>query len=525
MTEILLQQLATTGLAPPLSLGEGERFSAGFLNPLTQLDVYERSITATGGSVFFMGSRNGKKYLGVISTVAEFLQRFESIEQQSALGGHDLHMIVASLTSKNALAIREAIPFLKPRTLGLVKSIGCGDRLGMGTSGHLRAVRKTGIAPILAQQSVRENERTGRSPREVLDDAVWGVFQEGWRAGFGADADHLKTKADVQAFADAGYSFYTIDPGTHVDNQADRASGDLLLRKVEAVPWDELEITAADVTHQLSGRPMDLSDFKAQFSKEEILRAAVKYGRVVVHTVQMHRTLLNIMQDGPFELEVSVDETESVTTLAEHVYIAHELKRLGVKWVSLAPRYVGDFEKGVDYIGDVQAFEKSFFQHVGVARTFGPYKLSLHSGSDKLSIYPIIGKLAGDLCHVKTAGTSYLEALRTLSRVNSPLFRHIVRIAMEHYDMDRATYHVSAEISKVPDLDALSDEALSALLDDFHAREVLHVTYGSVIHHPALRDPFFETLRAHEEDYARALETHFDTHLRRLQSGEGNEFP
>ena len=70
------------------------------------------------------------------------------------------------------------------------------------------------------------------------------------------------------------------------------------------------------------------------------------------------------MNGKPFELEMSVDESETVTTLAEHIYIANELKRLGVKWVSLAPRYVGDFEKGVDYIGDLNEFEKSFARRV-----------------------------------------------------------------------------------------------------------------------------------------------------------------
>ena len=89
----------------------------------------------------------------------------------------------------------------------------------------------------------------------------------------------------------------------------------------------------------------------------------------------------------PFELEVSVDETETPTTHAEHVYIASELKRLGVDWVSLAPRFIGRFEKGVDYIGDLGAGRP------GRARRhrppLGPYKLSLHSGSDKFSVYPI----------------------------------------------------------------------------------------------------------------------------------------
>src|SRR5262245_62442237 len=97
------------------------------------------------------------------------------------------------------------------------------------------------------------------------------------------------------------------------------------------------------------------------------------------------------------ESNTSVDEAETVTTLAEHIYIAHELKRLGVKWVSLAPRYVGTFEKGVDYIGDLDEFEQSFAQHIAVSKTFGPYKLSLHSGLDKFSIYPINYLVVDDL--------------------------------------------------------------------------------------------------------------------------------
>jgi hypothetical protein len=90
---------------------------------------------------------------------------------------------------------------------------------------------------------------------------------------------------------------------------------------------------------------------------------------------------------------VSVDETENPTSVAEHIYIAGELGRLGVRWVSLAPRFVGEFEKGVDYIGDIELFEKEFARHAAVAKRLGPYKLSLHSGSDKFSIYPITARL------------------------------------------------------------------------------------------------------------------------------------
>jgi hypothetical protein len=220
------------------------------------------------------------------------------------------------------------------------------------------------------------------------------------------------------------------------------------------------------------------------------------------------------MSGRPFEFEMSVDETESATTLVEHVYIVSELKRLGVVWVSLAPRYVGAFEKGVDYIGDLEKFQRSFARHVAVAKTYGPYKLSIHSGSDKFGIYPIASRLAGQLIHLKTAGTSYLEALRTIARCNPGLFRDILRFATGRYPVDRATYHVSAETSRIPDATRLHNGDLPRLLEDFDAREVLHVTYGSVLNHASLRAPFFETLRRHEEEYTQVVEAHFDRHLR-----------
>jgi hypothetical protein len=368
------------------------------------------------------------------------------------------------------------------------------------------------MAPILAQQSIRENFRTGRTPQQVMDEALWGIFQEGWRDGFGADADHLKNTDDIDSCAAAGFTFYTIDPGEHVDNEANTAPADVLKTKIAALDWAALE-TTWDATQAALGGKIDLGSFSVTISEEDLLRSAAKYGRVVAHTVRMYRHLETVMVGKDFELEMSVDETETVTTLAEHIYIAHELKRLGVKWVSLAPRYVGDFEKGVDYIGDLAEFEKSFAQHLAVSKTFGPYKLSLHSGSDKFSVYPIASRVAGDLVHLKTAGTSYLEALRAIGKVNPSLFRNIVAFAKERYPIDRASYHVSAQVEKMPNVDELTNDKLTTLLDDFHAREILHVTFGSVLHHADFREPFFATLRQHEGVYYDMLETHFGKHF------------
>lgn len=482
------------------------------LSKATGAAVYPRSLNANQQGWFFLARQGMKKILGVVSSDDHLLSQFAGEATGIRLEDETAPVVLCETSAANAAALRKALPHLRPRTLGLKKSAGCGDRLGLATPGHIRAIRNSTMAPILAQQSIRENARTGRTPQQVMDDALWGVFQEGWLDGFGADADHLKNTADIDSCAAAGFTFYTIDPGEHVDNDANTASAGVLREKVETLPWAELE-TNWNETRSRLGKPIDLGEFKLTISDEELLRAAAKYGRVVAHTVKMYRHLESVMSAREFELEMSVDETETVTTLAEHVYIASELKRLGVKWVSLAPRYVGDFEKGVDYIGDLAEFEKSFAQHLAVSKTFGPYKLSLHSGSDKFSVYPIASRLAGDLVHLKTAGTSYLEALRAIAVINPKLFREIVAFARERYPIDRASYHVSAEVGKMPDVVGLSNDGLTTLLDDFHAREILHVTFGSVLHHPDFREPFFAALRGDEEVYYRMLETHFGKHF------------
>ncbi len=469
------------------------------------LMVYQNSVIEEKGTTYSLVSTDeGEKLLCVEGDD----EGFEGKQQDSNL--------LCSLTPDNAAVLRARLPWLRPVCLGLRTSFGFGDRLGVATPGHVRAAQRVagagqGVAPIFAQQSVRENARTGRTPQQVLDDATWGAFQAGWRTSCGADADHLKTPKDVDAFIAAGYTFYTIDPGDRVDDEAHTASLAELGVRVDALPWEVLEISQADMGQRYLDRSFDLGDFAVTFDRETLYRAAAKYGRAVAHTARMYRYLAQEMGDKPFELEVSVDETETPTSPEEHIFIASELKRLGVQWVSLAPRYVGRFEKGVDYIGGLEQFETELTKHAAIARAFGPYKLSVHSGSDKFSIYPIISRLTRGLVHVKTAGTSYLEALRGVAQIAPNFFREILTLARERYETDRATYHVSAELDKVPAADALSDDDLPTLLKQFDARQLLHVTFGSVL--DQFGDRLIETLRRNEEAYAGLLERHFQQHL------------
>ena len=224
--------------------------------------------------------------------------------------------LLCPLNRANAAALRARLPWLRPVPLGLKMSFGFGDRLGLATPGHARAIRQfpageERIAGVFAQQSVRENARTGRTPQEVLDDATWGLFQEGWREPWGADADHLKTPMDVDDFAAAGYTFFTIDPGTHVDDKARDLSPAALEARVRALPWDALEDSLGDLKRRYLSEPFDLEGSALVIDTEQLWCGAVKYGRAVAHTVAMYRHIVSRLGGRAFELEVSVDETST----------------------------------------------------------------------------------------------------------------------------------------------------------------------------------------------------------------------
>jgi len=489
------------------------------LAAVSGLDVYPRSIVDSGDAIYFLGCRDNVHRLGVLRK-GRSAGAFELAWQDVTLDGRDYALGIGEENHANAAALREALPFTAPIRVGIKRSAGLGDRLGIATPGHLRAMRRSkGIVPVLAQQSIREMERTERTPEDVMDAATWGVFQEGWRAGFGADADHLKTPEDIDYCAASGFVWYTFDPRDHVDNDAEEDAVDVLRKKYEALPWADLDATPASTREQYVGKEWDLEGYRLGLTEEDLLRAACKYGKALAHLASMYRHLVDVMGERPFEVEVSVDETETPTKPHEHLYIASELKRLGLEWTSLAPRYIGRFEKGVDYIGDLAAFEETFAQHVAIAKALGPYKLSLHSGSDKFSIYPIAARLAGELVHLKTAGTSYLEALRAVARVDPALFREILAFAIEHYEEDKASYHVSADVDKVIRPDAVSDEELPDVLDQFDTREALHVTFGSVLTlrdaegRSVFKDRLYAVLEANETEHYAALESHIVKHV------------
>jgi tagaturonate epimerase len=427
----------------------------------------------------------------------------------SSLPDNNVHL-VAPCTTVNAKALRQLLPNLQPQPLGLKTSAGFGDRLGLATPGHVRALQKINsktIAPIFAQQSIREMTRAKRTPNDVMNDATWGTFEAGWQGSVGADADHLKLAEHIDATVQAGFSFFTFDPGEHVDDRAETNNIGSLVVMFEQLPWRELESNGADFQTRYMGNKIDLETHALKLENEAVIRAGVKYGKAIAHIVRMYRHLAS--KNIPFDLEISVDETSYPTSPVEHIVIASELKRLGVKWQSIAPRFVGSFEKGIDYIGDLNALKENLETHAAIARAFGPYKLSLHSGSDKFSVYPLAAEATRGLVHLKTAGTSYLEALRVIAAKAPDLFKDIVGLSLERFEIDRHSYHLSCDTSHIPK--SLLDGDLTTLLDQHDARQVLHVTFGSVLE--KFKPDIVQALTTYDELYYDTLAAHFEKHL------------
>ena len=365
---------------------------------------------------------------------------------------------VCPLDAHNARAIRQYLLWSAPQRVGSRLSFGLGDRLGISTQGHLRAIKGTGIFPVLAQQSMREMQRAHRSPQQVIDDVTWAVVEADYRDGYGCDADHLKTIEEIDACVDAGFVGYTVDPGA--------------------------------------------------FVHDEFADGERKYGEAMAHVATLYNHLVKRLGKDGFDFEVSVDETATATTHAQHRFIALELQRLSVTFQGLAPRFVGDFMKGIDYIGDLEAFEADYKAHAQIAHELGDYKLSVHSGSDKFSIYPIVAKYSPSALHVKTSGTSWLEALRIIALHDAPLFRAILALASEGYTQNRQSYHVNGRVEAIP---LVSDAELPTLLNHPDARQVVHVAFGATL--ATYYDAIYAVLNAHIEDYWQALETHIRRHV------------
>ena len=414
------------------------------------------------------------------------------------------NMLKAPLIHKNADALRKLFPFTAPgRVLAKEKSFGVGDRLGIAAAGHIRVFEKYDAYPILAQQSIRELNLTNRTYEDVLDAATFAVFREGFKKTWGADGDHLKTPNDIKYALSLGFTMITLDCSEHIKS-------DVTDENAPALPPVYVE--------KYLNKTFDIGEnVSLSFTEAELKKIVAIYGDAIKFAWQMYNKFIRKAKK-PADFEISIDETSTPTTPLQHYFVARELIDAGVAFATMAPRFCGEFQKGIDYIGDLAQFEKEIKVHAVIARHF-KYKLSIHSGSDKFTVFPGIGRETKGIFHVKTAGTNWLEAMRVVAMTDPALYREIHKYALSAFDEARKYYHVTTDIKKIPDVAKLSDKELPDLFNRNESRQLIHITYGLILSKKnadgsfAFKDKLYKLWRENEEVYAKALMKHIGRHL------------
>jgi hypothetical protein len=415
---------------------------------------------------------------------------------------------VCPLSHENRLALNEYLPYTKPVAFGTkVSTFGMGDRLGLASPAHIRSVKNSGAKPVLAQQSKRELELTGRNYTQVLDDACFAVFQEGYQDGFGADGDHLKYADDIKDALAQGYTMITLDCSEKIGKDFEPLSMNGLCSGYQLLPTEY----RMRIEESYLKKKFLIAGTEYSFTDEELYRCALVYHGVIDFASEIYRNILSGAEHA-VDFELSVDETESVTTPHAHIFTAMELLHQKVKITSLAPKFIGEFQKGIDYIGNITEFEAQFSEHAAIASHFG-YKLSVHSGSDKFRVFPLIGKYSAGNLHLKTSGTSWLEAVGTIAECNPALYRRIHEKALACFDNALHFYHVTANPEKIAGLCDTGDDELIEFLRHNDSRQLLHITYGAILAEHHFKQEIYKTLELHEEHYMKRLALHMDRHL------------
>jgi hypothetical protein len=369
-------------------------------------------------------------------------------------------------------------------------SIGVGDRFAHQAKAQLRAcvlASEQGVDVIpVWNKSNREHALVGSQPESVLVAAKAAVKALGWTKPYHVDADHirLETVEGFLPFAD----FFTLDVA---DSIGRLPAPDVVMAFVRQHP-------------ELCGR-VEIPGIASAFevNRAEVARLAGKYLMAVADAARIHRLIGSRKASQPFITEVSMDETDRPQTPLELLIILAALADAGVPAQTIAPKFTGRFNKGVDYRGDVAQFGKEFNDDLAViAYAVKHYelpanlKLSVHSGSDKFSIYePIRQALArwNAGLHLKTAGTTWLEEVIGLAEAGGEglaLAKDFYQEAREQVEELCAPYATVIEIDRnqLPAAAAVaawtSEQYVAALRHDPkcadfnpHLRQLLHVSY------------------------------------------------
>jgi len=406
-------------------------------------------------------------------------------------------------------------------------SIGVGDRFAHQAKAQLRACMKAAehgaeVVPVW-NKSHREHMTIGSEPGSVRAAADAAVKELGWKRAYHVDADHIRLET-VDGFL-ASSDFYTIDVADAIGKPA-----------------------AADEVKAFADRHFDLVgqltipgiDAPFQTTRTDVERIAGKYLLAVQEAGRIYRHIASAKGEARFITEVSMDETDSPQTPPELLVILAAISDEKIPIQTIAPKFTGRFNKGVDYVGDVIQFEKEFGDDLAViafaVRKFGlpaNLKLSVHSGSDKFSLYaPIRRALArtGAGLHIKTAGTNWLEEVIGLAEAGGEglaLAKEIYGKALSKKEALCAPYAAVIDIDagKLPSTDEVADwsseQFVSALRHDQSCpafnpslRQLVHVGYKIAAQ---MGDRYLKMLEACEPTIAKNVtENLYDRHLKPL---------
>mgnify|MGYP003970323603 CR=1 FL=1 len=477
-----------------------------FKNKLaSEASVITNSFVKTDSALFMLSEQDEQTNLVIVSQYERALSGFSGESLTDLEDGITYYAISCPLDNGNACQLRKSVPHTAPSVLDCRQSFGTGDRIGNpapATPWHIEACESFNMPPVLAQQSVRENHKTGRTFQQVLDDVTWSVFGCGYTSPWGADADHLKNLEEIEEAARVGFTMFTLDPSDMIDNDANTDSDDVLKQKLSGLFENNEEVDAFISRYEGTNGA----------DARSVVQSGVTYLAAIRHGVKAYSRLIEQKGGSSFNFEMSIDETSNTTSVLDHHIIVTELTSAGVNLFSLAPRFEGAFEKGIDYRGDLGEFRRSLEKHVSLACELGEYRMSLHSGSDKFSIYPAFGEITDGFFHVKTAGTSYIEALKAVAQVDIDLFRKILTLSIDTFHENVKSYQISADVSRIPRvLQLKQDDMLELIANDQDTRQVLHIAYGVVL--GRMGEELKAVLRNSREFYRENVVTHIKKHL------------
>ncbi|MCX7868589.1 MAG: tagaturonate epimerase family protein [Terrimicrobiaceae bacterium] len=395
-------------------------------------------------------------------------------------------------------------------------TFGVGDRFGLEGRAQLSAICALAacgseVCPVW-NKSNREHSIVGSEPASVRAEADEAVKALGWRLPYFVDADHIGLST-VDRFLESS-DFFTVDVADCIGRCAAEAEiGDFCRRHAHLAG-----------SHELPGLPEPLA-----ITNEAIEAAARKFLLAMREAAAIHRHIAE-KKTGDFAVEVSVDETTTAQSPAELFLILAMLADAEVPVQTIAPKFTGRFNKGVDYEGDLAAFERDFEAGLAItafaSKAFGlpgSLKLSVHSGSDKFSIYPVIRRLVskhGAGLHVKTAGTTWLEEVAGLAEAGGSglaLAREIYAGALARATDLIAPYAtvVDIEISALPSAEEVASwtaEQFTAALDHDRSNPSYNPNFRQLLH------VAFKIAASMGQKFTDALLEHRDTIERRVRS-------